>query len=191
MSKMAHGIKEEHGLTESGRRQATEAGLKLKEIHFGNSTLICYHSPFSRTTETAMLAMKAGQKAGLLTPDSQCLIASDALRERDFGTLNEGQPSEAVYRQTWDYDIVSVDSKADDGESLLDVQHRCLGFINQLEEKHRGQQLAILLVSHGDTLSILESSLLGMDIRRHRDRAYGTGELRHLQSEFTANLHRR
>ena len=45
--------------------------------------------------------------------------------------------------------------------------------LQELEARHDG--IPILLVSHGDTLSILQATMEDMDVRQHR--RYGTGDL--------------
>lgn len=176
ISKLSNGVNTEHGLTEMGCKQAHEAGLKLRQLIGNAETFVCYHSPFSRTTQTAMRALCSADI------NKSLMIASEALRERDFGSSNEGQSSDIVYERVWENDRLSVDSRSDDdGESLYEVHERCLAFIKELQENHSSQGMTILLVSHGDTLSILESCFRGLDIKAHRDLAYGTGELRQLQ----------
>jgi broad specificity phosphatase PhoE len=48
----------------------------------------------------------------------------------------------------------------------------------ELEARHAGK--AVLLVSHGDTLSITLTAAAGGDLRRHRVNGLGTAELRRL-----------
>jgi hypothetical protein len=48
-----------------------------------------------------------------------------------------------------------------------------------LEARHSGK--ALLLVSHGDTLSITLTAAAGGDLREHRANGLGTAELRRLQ----------
>jgi broad specificity phosphatase PhoE len=52
------------------------------------------------------------------------------------------------------------------GESVQDVAERMQRLITGLEDAHEGCH--VLLVSHGDALSILASVLLGTDLRAHR-----------------------
>ena len=176
ISSLTNGVRDEHGLNDLGREQARLAGEKLLEIigQENAKSVIVYTSPFSRTKETALYAMQA---AGL---DKESLIEHEALRERFFGTTCEGGPSEEVYQAIWSSDKESVESKSgEDGESLISVQTRLSAFIRELEGTHQGK--VILLVSHGDTLSILEQTMQGLDLRSHRDRAYSNGQLRLLQ----------
>lgn len=52
------------------------------------------------------------------------------------------------------------------GESVEDVAARTAGLVQQLEQRHSGKHL--VLVSHGDALSILAAALLGTPLGEHR-----------------------
>jgi len=52
------------------------------------------------------------------------------------------------------------------GESVDDVAARTLGLLQRLEAQHAGQH--IVLVSHGDALSILAAAALGTPLGQHR-----------------------
>ena len=52
------------------------------------------------------------------------------------------------------------------GESVDDVAARTLGLLDRLEAQHAGQH--IVLVSHGDALSILAAAALGTPLGQHR-----------------------
>jgi broad specificity phosphatase PhoE len=51
----------------------------------------------------------------------------------------------------------------------------------ELEARHSGR--AVLLVSHGDTLSITQAAAGGGDLRAHRQHGLGTAELRRLPGQ--------
>jgi broad specificity phosphatase PhoE len=48
--------------------------------------------------------------------------------------------------------------------------------LQELEQQHQGQH--VLLVSHGDTLSILQASYYGSPLTQHRQYGLATAELR-------------
>jgi broad specificity phosphatase PhoE len=50
--------------------------------------------------------------------------------------------------------------------------------VQELEQQHEGQH--VLLVSHGDTLSILQATLHGTSLAQHRQYGLGTAELKQL-----------
>lgn len=58
------------------------------------------------------------------------------------------------------------------------VTHECGS--QELEPQHEGQH--ILLVSHGDTLSILQATFYGTALGQHRQYGLGTAELKQLNS---------
>lgn len=56
------------------------------------------------------------------------------------------------------------------------VAERIKELFSRLEGAHKGN--TILLVSHGDTLSILMAVVKGQPLLEHRQHGLGTGELR-------------
>ena len=64
------------------------------------------------------------------------------------------------------------------GESVADVAARGAAVFAELEAAHTDKH--ILLVAHGDTLSILTAVAKGTALGGHRDHAQDTGELRRL-----------
>ena len=140
------------GLTELGRRQALAAA---QECDLPADTVIC-SSDFSRARQTAEIVRE------LLGAPS--VIITDALRERCFDDL-EGTTA-ANYSRVWAADNADA-GHADEGiESAATVLDRASGLIADLERRYAGRD--ILLVSHGDTLQILQAGFLRMDPARHR-----------------------
>ncbi|MEW5304221.1 MAG: hypothetical protein WDW36_006847 [Sanguina aurantia] len=139
-----------------------------------------YTSPFSRTVLTAQTA--AGV-AGMCTTGSQFRECVD-LRERFFGSDLELQPYAAAYGHIWEHDELSAESHpgGGDGESVKDVAARIQLMFQRLEDEHQQGGLNILLVSHGDTLSILQATMTGCgaQLGHHRRFAFETAELRRL-----------
>lgn len=88
------------------------------------------------------------------------------LRERGFGDYE--LRSTELYNAVWAADAESSAARppGEDGESVEDVAARTAGFVAQLEARHRGR--SVVLVGHGDGLSILAAALLGTDLRAHR-----------------------
>jgi broad specificity phosphatase PhoE len=90
---------------------------------------------------------------------------SDALRERYFGAALEGASS-SLYHTVWEQD--EKDSTAvpeGGGESVADVAARLRQFLYEVEDSVEGQN--VVIVSHGDSLSILISLILEEDLRYH------------------------
>ena len=71
----------------------------------------------------------------------------------------------------------SVDSCAGGGgESVEDVAQRLLAFVQRVEgEGQGGGGRHVVLVSHGDALSILAAALLGTPLGQHREHGLGNG----------------
>ena len=130
--------------------------------------MIC-SSDFSRARQTAEIV-----RAHLGAPE---VTVAEALRERCFGDL-EGT-SAANYAQVWQADNAGAgdgcghgcqsrgrQSRGDGIESAAAVLDRATALIADLERQYSGRD--ILLVSHGDTLQILEAGFLRIDPARHR-----------------------
>ena len=69
------------------------------------------------------------------------------------------------------------------GESVREVADRLKTFLARVEGEHRGK--SVLLVAHGDTLSILQAVVKGTPLEAHRNVALNTGELRMLYKAKT------
>ena len=174
------------GLSELGRRQALAAA---QQCDLPADTVIC-SSDFSRARQTAEI-MRAHLGAAEVT-------ISAALRERCFGDL-EGT-SAANYARVWTADNASADNaSAGHGcaghgcagrgcaeqavggiESAAAVLDRASALVAGLERRYRGRD--ILLLSHGDTLQILEAGFLRMNPSSHRQLPHlETGQIRELR----------
>jgi glucosyl-3-phosphoglycerate phosphatase len=140
------------GLTELGRRQALSAA---ERCGLPADTVIC-SSDFARAQQTAEV-----MRAHLDVP---AVTAAEALRERCFGELDG--TSAANYAQVWKADNADP-GHADGGiESAAAVLDRTTALIADLERRYAGRD--ILLVSHGDTLQIMQAGFLKMDPSGHR-----------------------
>lgn len=64
------------------------------------------------------------------------------------------------------------------GETVEDVAQRLQVLLSRLESSHKDRH--ILLVSHGDTLSIFAAVALGVDLKSNRRYGLDTGQLLHL-----------
>lgn len=82
--------------------------------------------------------------------------------------------SSTNYELVWKNDAQGTDIKPPGGgESVDDVAARLLSFIQDLEKKHFG--CTIIIVSHGDALSILASVLMKTDLAKHRQHGLPNG----------------
>jgi probable phosphoglycerate mutase len=154
------------GLSELGRRQALAAA---QQCDLPADTVIC-SSDFSRAQQTAEI-MRTHLGAAEVT-------ISEALRERCFGDL-EGT-SAANYAQVWKADNADAGQAAGGIESAAAVLDRATALVADLEQHYSGRD--ILLVSHGDTLQILEAGFLRMEPSEHRQLPHlETAQIRELR----------
>jgi broad specificity phosphatase PhoE len=142
----------DYGLSELGRQQALTAA---QGCGLPADTVIC-SSDFSRARQTAEIV-----RAQLGAPE---VVLAEALRERCFGEW-EGS-SAGNYARVWAAD--KADSAHPDGdvEPAAAVLDRTTACIVDLEQRYSGRD--ILLVSHGDTLQILQAGFLRLEPSRHR-----------------------
>ncbi|HSZ42007.1 MAG TPA: histidine phosphatase family protein [Trebonia sp.] len=165
VSDPASGVRAEYGLSSAGREQVLAAA---KGCGLPPATLI-FSSDFSRAAQTADIVR-------------ECLGAEDvrlteALRERCFGDW-EGTSS-GNYAQVWAADAEDPDHRLDGVEPASAVLDRVTAFVAGLEAAHADRD--ILLVSHGDTLQILQAGFRGMSPARHRDLPHlDTAEIRRI-----------
>jgi glucosyl-3-phosphoglycerate phosphatase len=156
----------DYGLTELGRQQVLAAAQRSG---LPAGTVIC-SSDFSRARQTAEIV-----RAHLGVPQ---VVIAEALRERCFGDW-EGTPT-ANYARVWAADEASVGRADAHVEPAAAVLDRTTAFIVELERRYSGRD--ILLVSHGDTLQILQAGFLRMDPSRHRSLPdLATAEIRRLR----------
>jgi broad specificity phosphatase PhoE len=160
----------DYGLSDLGRQQARDAASRCG---LGNGTLI-YSSDFARARQTAQIV-----RACLAAPP---VTLVPALRERCFGDW-EGT-SVANYAEVWAADELDPGHGDHDVEPATAVLARALALVARLDASQAGQD--ILLVSHGDTLQILQAGLAGIDPARHRSLPHlATAQVRKLARAST------
>jgi broad specificity phosphatase PhoE len=156
----------DYGLSEQGLRQAHAAG---QACALPADTVIC-SSDFSRARQTAEIMREHLGAPGV--------TVTEALRERSFGDL-EGTPV-ANYARVWTADGADGDHGPDGVEPAAAVLDRATALVADLEHRYSGRD--ILLVSHGDTLQILEAGFRRMDPSRHRSLPHlDTAQIRELR----------
>jgi broad specificity phosphatase PhoE len=157
VAKLVNGILSQYGLTELGREQSQKsAKLFLSEQKKSDEFVVAY-SPFSRAKETA-------QEISKVLNCSQ-MIEMTGLRERDFGDLD--LMSNENYSKFWIADRADPNSKIFNSESPNEVLDRVVGVIEELEKKSFPAGQKIMLVSHGDTLQILQTAFLNISVAKH------------------------
>ncbi|CAH8273717.1 unnamed protein product [Arabidopsis lyrata] len=196
VSSMENGVLPEYQLAPDGIAQARLAGESfLQQLKESNIELdkvrICY-SPFSRTTHTARVVAEV---LNLPFHAPQCKMMED-LRERYFGPTFELK-SHDKYPEIWALDEKDPFMRPQGGESADDVVSRLATAMESMEAEY--QRCAILVVSHGDPLQMLQNvfhsaklqeggglaerfqmSRVASVLSQHRKFALLTGELRPL-----------
>jgi broad specificity phosphatase PhoE len=161
----------DYGLSELGQAQALEAA---RACGLSRDTVI-YSSDFSRARQTAEIA-----RAHLDAPE---VNLAPGLRERCFGGW-EGSATDN-YARVWAADEIDSDQAGTGVESAAAVLDRTTALIVDLERRYSGRH--ILLVSHGDTLQILQAGFLRLSPATHRRLpALRTAEIRQLRLEERA-----
>ncbi len=156
----------DYGLSERGQRQAHAAA---QACGLPADTVV-YSSDFSRARQTAEVV-----RGHLGAPT---VILAEALRERCFGDL-EGTPV-ANYARVWTAEGTNGGHGRDGVEPAAAVLDRTTALVADLERRHSGRD--ILLVSHGDTLQILQAGFLRMDPAKHRSVPHlDTAQIRELR----------
>ncbi|MFG0287059.1 MAG: histidine phosphatase family protein [Rhodopirellula sp. JB044] len=144
---------ERYGLTTKGREQVHESISQQHEA-LKRATRI-YTSDFLRTRQTAEIAAEQ-----LGVPIENEL----RLRERYFGQW-DGQ-SDQNYQTVWTADYEDASHQKWGVESARSVSQRTLEFLLSIDAASEGE--TYLLVSHGDPLQILITTVAGTDLRLHR-----------------------
>jgi broad specificity phosphatase PhoE len=161
------------GLSEFGREQSLAAA---RGSGLPADTVIC-SSDFCRARQTAQIV-----RDYLGAPE---VIVAAALRERYFGDWDGS--GTANYARVWTADETSPGTgrpgtgDGDHGvEPAAGVLDRATAFVADLERRFSGRD--ILLVSHGDTLQILQAGFLGTAPSAHRSVPHlETAEIRPLR----------
>jgi broad specificity phosphatase PhoE len=154
-----NGTHEDYALSDLGRKQALESA---KKFNLPDDTII-YTSDFSRAVETAEIVQKE-----LKAPE---IHITKALRERHFG---DWEKTDSVnYHMVWAVDESNADHNEGNVEPVNSVLDRATSLIIELEQKYTNKD--ILLVSHGDTLQILQTGFQKVPPTMHRS-------LKHLET---------
>lgn len=169
VSRIENDQRGDYGLSDLGRQQALAAA---RGCGLPANTVIC-SSDFSRARQTAEIV-----RAHLGAPT---VVIAEALRERCFGDW-EGSAT-GNYARVWAADETNPCHADGNVEPTAAVLDRATAFIVDMERRYSGRD--ILLVSHGDTLQILQAGFLRMNPSQHRSLpALKTAEIRRLNSDL-------
>lgn len=135
-------------LTDLGRKEAKQAGEKLKEIGFSQ----CFTSELKRAQETLHIIL---QETGNLNLP---ITKNKALNERNYGDL-QGLNKAETAKQFGEHQVTiwrrSYDIAPPRGESLKDTSARVIPYYQQHIEPCLKKGEKILLVAHGNSLRAL------------------------------------
>ena len=137
-------------LTELGKKQADHIGKKLKE-ELAGKTVVIYSSDLKRAKQTAeAIAEHLGIE----------LIFKQELRERNLGKAC-GKSVE-WFRENIEHQEKTIDDRLfSDAESRRDAWNRLRPFY---EEVITNDEENIIIVSHGDLLSIWNAMFIGLSV---------------------------
>lgn len=145
-------------LTDLGRTQAYEAGLKIKEI-VGDKTLGVYCSPYYRTRQTWEQVAKS------VRPD---FIKEDPrLREHEWTGQLVDQNKKAWEKECVDYSLFYF--RFTNGESCADTFDRICTFKIDLDNEIAADSYFpenLLIVGHGMTNRIILMKYLGLSVEQ-------------------------
>lgn len=147
-----------YGLTRAGKEEVRVAVERARNKQMLDPSTLIVASDFVRTKETAEIA------ADVLGIPQTRIILTSKLRERSFGTLDGGSTTQ--YETVWEKDSADASHKEWSVESIDEVRGRALSLIADLERKYA--TTTILLVSHGDTLQILQTAFQNVHAGQHR-----------------------
>ena len=143
---------ENHGLTEYGRTQVLNNSRIFLGQNSSTEEMIIISSDFRRARETAeILAAVIGEQVG----KNLSIKLDQRLRERFFGIF-DGK-NDQFYEEIWKTDEKNpTENLSNQVESVESVQQRTTSVIREIEDQHENG--TIFLVSHGDSLQILQTA---------------------------------
>lgn len=142
-------------LSELGIEQANRIGKKLKEELAGKS-FVMYSSDLLRAKQTAE---NVGKHLNL-TP-----VLRKELRERNLGRCC-GKSIQWMKENKEMYEVTVDDKLFSDAESRRDEWNRLKPFFEELMSSNDEN---IIIVSHGDLLSVFNTMFLGLDVEAIND----------------------
>jgi broad specificity phosphatase PhoE len=147
----------EYGLTDEGKRQTEQSSKKYDGI----KNLVIFSSDFKRAYQTALIVKSVLQ-------NENDIILSELLRERFFGDFDMKDNSN--YELVWENDLKDQCHNINNVESVASVLKRMLDQISEIESSFK--EMNIMLVSHGDSLQILQAKFLSLNPSLHRSVAH-------------------
>lgn len=137
-------------LSERGREEARALAQRLRPVRLS----AIYSSPLERCVQTAE-AVAEGRRL-----DVQI---EEGVKEVDFGSW-QGRPYKALSRtKVWrQVQLVPSQAAFPDGESVRDLQDRCVDAIERIRTHHGNGIVAV--ASHADAIKVMTAHYLGMHL---------------------------
>lgn len=149
------GRRRDPGLTKQGVIQVRQAAQKLRMSDELRDVAIV-SSPFRRATETSV------ELSRVFATEHQ---VDWRIRERDFGIYES--MSDEHYEAVWENDRDNLRSDHFLVEPVVSVVLRVSQLLIELDEEPADRP--VILVSHGDVISICWSYFAGLDLALHRE----------------------
>jgi probable phosphoglycerate mutase len=160
------GAQHEPPLTDLGRSQAKAAAAALSDLPGGRPGLLLT-SDQQRAVQTAEII---GATLGLRP------MRTPLLREQSWGSL-EGLTTNAAMAELADADLTDPDYGWAGGESTNDVLVRVAELLGSAMITNLPEDTEIILVSHGDTIRVLMTHLLGESLAEAPWRPFENGSV--------------
>ncbi|KAF4667264.1 hypothetical protein FOL47_003666 [Perkinsus chesapeaki] len=148
-----------YGLTDTGREKVRASAKAFVQEHSAatRSDIAVVSSDFLRAKETAeIFASEVGFPAESIQYDTR-------LRERWFGSFD--MANDGSYKKMWEKDADGDSLDSIGAESTDSVAARSMAAV---KDHVKGGHKAVVFVSHGDVLQILQTALLDMPPSQHR-----------------------
>ncbi|XP_057809190.1 uncharacterized protein LOC131023663 [Salvia miltiorrhiza] len=166
----------DNGLSEKGIKQTVRAALELQSMGACESNCWIWPSITQRAYQAAeIIAAVNGISRSYIVPEYSFLDA------RGLGAY-EGKKLDSV-SEVYASDSLSPNIKPppiNDGtpnESVQDVFVRVTQLMSILETQYSGNTV-VIVSPDSDNLSVLQAGIVGLELRRHMDLAFGPGEVR-------------
>lgn len=191
---------EKHGLTPLGQEQSRESSKSLLQFlqdrndcrksdedtnSSSNGRLFFYSSPFARARQTAQCCIDGLIESEKTIQDLQLdlqkdIIIEDGIMERFFGDLDDKELS--TYAYVWPVDMEDVTNTGYNVESVAAICTRMYETLEKIDTHPRHEEGdVIVLVSHADTLQILQVYAAGLDnVGEFSSYRFTNGEVREL-----------
>lgn len=145
----------ENLLTKKGVKEVKESLARFTKKYKGMAPDAIIASPFPRTQETARIA---ADHFGIA---SSSIVHEPMIKEVHVGIF-DGKPAKQ-YHAYFSSHEEKFTKQPPEGETLTALRARMAGFIKEIEKRYKGK--IIFIVSHEYPLWMLETALLGYDVK--------------------------